>query len=31
MTSNVSNVAQRAALAAVSGSLDAVDEMKMRL
>ena len=28
MTSNVNNVAQRAALAAVSGSLDAVDEMR---
>ena len=28
MTSNVSNVAQRAALAAVEGSLEAVDEMK---
>ncbi|MCP3975487.1 MAG: pyridoxal phosphate-dependent aminotransferase [bacterium] len=28
VTSNVSNVAQRAALAAVSGSLDAVNEMK---
>ena len=28
MTSNVSNVAQRAALAAVSGPLDAVDEMR---
>ena len=27
-TSNVSNVSQRAALAAVSGSLDAVEEMK---
>ena len=28
-TSNISNVAQRAALAAVSGSLDAVDEMRV--
>ncbi|MDO5635599.1 MAG: aminotransferase class I/II-fold pyridoxal phosphate-dependent enzyme, partial [Micrococcus sp.] len=28
-TSNVSNVAQRAAIAAVTGSLDAVDEMKV--
>lgn len=28
MTSNVNNVAQRAALAAVAGSLDAVDEMR---